>query len=78
MKPYKNLSGDSGIVAYEYERDWIRVRFLSGEDYTYFRQGIGAANLTTMKGLADAGKGLATFINTHPKVRKGYSESTSV
>ena len=75
MKPYRNASGDSGIAAYEYGPDWIDVWFRGRrEPYKYTARGVGAANVNEMKRRADAGKGLATFISTHPKVRLGYDK----
>jgi hypothetical protein len=73
MKPYGNRRGDSGVIAYEYGSNWIRVRFASRGTYKYTASGIGAVNLETMKRLADSGDGLTTFINTHPDVKNGYS-----
>jgi hypothetical protein len=73
MKPYGNRSGDSGVIAYEYGSNWLRVQFVSGDTYKYTVSGIGAVNLEAMKRLADSGDGLTTFINTHPDVKNGYS-----
>jgi len=73
MKPYRNLRGDSGVSAYEYGPDWIRVQFRHGEIYEYRRDRVGAAQLAEMKRLADAHHGLTTFINTHPAVKQGYT-----
>ena len=74
MKPYQNLSGDSGILAYEYGLDWIRIRFDHGGTYEYTKASIGAAHLRTLKRLADSGDELNTFINSHPEVKNGYAE----
>jgi hypothetical protein len=72
MKPYGNSSGNSGVAAYEYANDRICMRFVrEPEPYTYLARTIGSANFEEMKRRADAGKGLATFINTHPEVRNG-------
>lgn len=73
MKPYQNLSGDSGIRAYEYGPDWIQIQFEHGGTYKYTSSGIGAANLKTLKRLANSGDELNTFINSHPAVKDGYS-----
>ena len=73
MKPYGNRNGDSGVIAYDYGRDWIRLRFVGGNVYQYTARGIGAANLKTMKRLADSGDGLTTFVNTHPDIKNSYS-----
>ena len=34
MRPYRNLDGHSGVVAYELGANFIRVRFVNGADYT--------------------------------------------
>lgn len=72
MKPYQGSDGDSGIAAYAYGKDWIRIRFKKGGTYRYPASMIGAAHLRAMKRLADSGKGLNTYINTHPEVKEGY------
>lgn len=71
MKRYRNLSGDSGVVAYEIGRDWIRVKFRKKEviyTYTYARP--GAPHVEAMKRLAIAGRGLCTYISQN--VREAY------
>ncbi len=73
MKPYKNLSGNSSVSAYELGDGWIRVRFNDGGTYEYRAVEIGAVHLKEMKRLADAGRGLATYINTNSRIRDGYS-----
>ena len=72
MKPYRNSRRDSAVAAYDYGPDWILLRFVRGKSYKYTAASVGRANLETMKRLADAGDGLATFINTHPEVKDGY------
>ncbi len=76
MKSYKDLGGDSGVLGYEYGDDWISVQFKHGGTYLYRANRIGAAHLATMKRLADTGDGLNSYINTHPEVKKGYSEKS--
>lgn len=73
MKPYRNLSGESGVVGYEIGRNFIRVRFKSNQDYRYDLGRVGRKHLDAMQKLAEAGKGLATYINAHPVVRDGFS-----
>jgi hypothetical protein len=71
MKPYLNLSGDSGIVAYSIGADFIRIRFRGSEEiYTYSHASAGRGNIQEMKRLARSGKGLATFISR--EVRDQY------
>ncbi|MES2598229.1 MAG: hypothetical protein V4662_23040 [Verrucomicrobiota bacterium] len=73
MKPYKDTDGNSGISAYRCGDGWIRVRFKEGGTYEYRAAEIGAAHLKAMKRLAEAGKGLTTYINANSRVRDGYS-----
>jgi len=73
MKPYRDTDGDSGILAYDYGDDWIRVQFKHGGTYEYRAAGVGTSHLSTMKRLADSGDGLNAYINTNPEVKKGYS-----
>ena len=73
MKPYQNLSGDAGVVAYDYGPKWIHVRFSESDTYEYTSGSVGSGNLKEMKRLADAGEGLTTFINQHPLVKMGYT-----
>jgi len=63
MQYYKNIGGDSGVSAYEYGTDFIRVKFSSGKIYLYTNASAGAQNIAEMKRLADAGRGLNSFIN---------------
>lgn len=74
MKPYHNRHGGSGVAAYEYDDTSIRIQFVDGFVYEYATENIGSEHLDAMKALADAGMGLATYVNTHPEVRDGYSE----
>ena len=74
MERYRNRSGDAGIMAYACGPAWIHIRFTRGGTYEYASDSVGAANLKTMKRLANAGKGLTTFINQHPRVKMGYTK----
>lgn len=74
MQPYGNLSGQSGIVAYEIGEDFVKVRFRDNPDlYVYSTAKIAAAKIDEMKRLAVAGRGLATFISRNSDVRDGFS-----
>jgi hypothetical protein len=68
---YQNLSGGSGVEAYEAGDDFIRIWFSDGEGYEYNGLKPGPAAVAEMKRLARQGRGRATFINRH--VRKNYS-----
>ena len=64
MKTYKNLSGNSGVVAYEIGRTFIKIKF-DGESgiYTYDYKRPGKQAVEEMKTLALKGEGLSTFIS---------------
>jgi hypothetical protein len=70
MQRYKNLGGNSNVAAYEYGSDFIRVQFQDGSVYLYTYSSAGSQNIERMKQLADAGRGVNSFINTN--VRKSY------
>ena len=69
MKKYKNLSGKSAVALYEVAKDSVTVGFTSREMYIYSNQSAGSANVSQMKSLALAGKGLSTFIDANVKER---------
>ena len=71
MEHYKNLGGDSGVVAYEIGPGSITVQFKDGSVYLYTDQSAGAASIAEMQRLAKAGQGLNSFINR--VVKKGYA-----
>ena len=71
MEHYKNLSGGSGIVAYESGPDFIRVQFASGSIYLYTYESAGSENIELMKELASMGEGLNSSINI--AVRSNYA-----
>ena len=69
MPLYANSGGSSGVVAYESDPDSIEVQFHDGSIYLYTNQSAGPGNIITMKRLAQAGRGLNGFINTHVKYK---------
>lgn len=71
MERYRNLSGNSGVVAYTIGSDFIQVRFRSGDDYRYSDASAGKPSVDQMKALARAGRGLSTFISRH---QPGYED----
>jgi hypothetical protein len=71
VKRYNNLSGDSGVVAYELRAESIIVQFQDGWKYEYTAASAGADAIGTMHSLAIAGRGLSTFIST--SVRERYA-----
>ena len=68
MERYGNLSGRSGVVAFEIGEQSLVVEFgrrtgTKERFYRYTTQSAGASNLQEMQRLARAGRGLATFIS---------------
>lgn len=70
MIRYKNLSGNSGVYAYEIGPDNIHVQFTDGSVYVYTNTRPGYSYLQRMKALAQSGRGLNSFIST--TVKKNY------
>ncbi|HAH32538.1 MAG TPA: hypothetical protein DCL44_09530 [Elusimicrobia bacterium] len=71
MKRYKNLSGNSAVTAYEIGKDSVKVRFTTNSVFIYSNQSAGPGNISQMKNLALAGKGLSTFMDA--KVKKLFA-----
>jgi hypothetical protein len=72
MTPYSNLSGDSGVAAYEIGSDFIKVQFRhSTKLYIYDSAKPGSSHVQQMQRLAVAGRGLSTYISQH--IKKNYS-----
>ena len=69
FKRYKNLSGDSKVAAYEIAKDGVTIRFTNSTVYRYTNQSADPANISKMKTLATAGKGLGTYVEAHVKTR---------
>ena len=68
MIRYKNLSGNSGVYAYEIGSNYIRVQFSgTARTYTYSYSRAGYTHVQTMKLLAQNGRGLGTYINQNVK-----------
>ncbi len=64
METDRNIAGSSGVTAYEIGPDYITVQFSDGGTYRYTYASAGTENVERMKGLATAGQGLGTFLNT--------------
>ena len=73
MERYKNLGGDSGVIAYEIGDTSTKVAFSDGSLYWYTYGSAGQYNIDKMKELAIAGRGLNSFINT--SVRKNMPQN---
>ena len=64
MIPYKNITGNSGVQAYEIGPNYITVKFTkTARTYTYSYSKAGKEYVETMKRLAENGAGLNSFIN---------------
>ena len=75
MKEYKNLSGESGILAYEIGNDFIRIKFQDEEVYLYNVASTGEDHISKMQELAKKGRGLNTYINQHVRDRFSKKET---
>ena len=69
FRRYKNLSGDSKIARYDIRKDSIIIRFKDNSVLRYTNQSADPGNISKMKSLALAGKGLSTFIDANVKDR---------
>lgn len=69
MTRYGNLSGNSGVYAYEIGDSNIKVQFSDGAIYLYTNGSAGSYNIDQMKSLAIRGQGLNSFISTTVKKR---------
>lgn len=67
MERYRNLSGVSGVSAYEIGSDYILVRFSTGAVYRYSYRKAGNSHVDEMKSLARKGLGLNSYINKYVK-----------
>ena len=72
MKTYKNLSGNSGIKAYQISQQSVRIAFSDGSVYLYNYTSNGKRAIEIMKGLAEKGIGLTTYINR--EIRDQYAQ----
>ena len=72
MKRYRNLQGNSGVIAYDDgPEDGIVIEFRNDDKYLYTHASAGPDAIAEMKRLARQGHGLATFINR--EVRDRYA-----
>lgn len=62
MERYRNLSGNSNVVAFEIGAGSITVQFGDGMNYLYTVRSTGAAQVAEMQRLARAGQGLNSYI----------------
>jgi len=69
FRRYKNLGGKSTVARYELAKDAVTIEFKDHSVYRYTNQSADPANIGEMKKLAEAGKGLGTFIEAKLKDR---------
>jgi hypothetical protein len=74
MKAYTDRSGQSGVVAYRTHAHAIDILFRDEYVYRYDDATTGRDHVERMKWLAQAGKGLAGYINRHDDVRECYAD----
>jgi len=71
MNAYLNLSGNSGVKAYQTGPDYIDVQFEDGSIFRYTYSSTGREAVEEMKNLAEAGKGLTGYISRY--IRENYA-----
>jgi hypothetical protein len=71
MITYSNLSSSSGVTAFKAGKDYIVVAF-ADDVYLYTYASAGKSHIEKMKQLAEAGRGLGTYISRH--VREHYEK----
>lgn len=62
MERYKNLGGNSSVIAFEIAPNSITVQFSDGWKYIYTTQSAGDAKIAEMQRLATFGRGLNSYI----------------
>jgi hypothetical protein len=67
MTPYKNLSGKSGVAAYEIRDQSIVIEFRYKGKYIYNYDRPGKEHVEEMKRLAVKGRDLSTYISRNVK-----------
>lgn len=67
MEPYSNLSGQSGVLAYQLGNEYIIVQFKTGQYvfYKYTNVSAGGPVVERLKALAVQGSGLNSYISTN-------------
>jgi len=78
MENYANLSGQSSVQEYEPYEQAIIIGFKGGAYYLYDYIKPGKENVEIMKELAEAGEGLANFVNSDDKNARVYRATTYV
>lgn len=69
FRSYKNLGGKSTVLRYELAKDGITITFNDNSAYRWTNQSASPETIAKMKTLAQAGKGLDTFVKAEVKDR---------
>lgn len=67
MNVYKNVGGNSGVIAYTSDATSITVQFKTGSIYKYTYVSAGAEKTEQMKKLAVQGYGLNSYIMNYAR-----------
>lgn len=70
MRSYLDLDGGSGVTAFAIGKGYIVIEFAAGRShggrfYRYAESSCGAGMIVAMQALAEAGRGLATYVAQH-------------
>ena len=62
LQRYQNNGGNSNVIAFQIEDDYIDVQFGGGKVYRYSYNSAGKSKVEEMKKLALSGSGLNSYI----------------
>jgi len=68
LKPYSNLSGDSGVESFDFTDTAIKVKFHKNSKIYVYDQSSNGHHISIMKQLANNGRGLSTYIAKNKKM----------
>ncbi len=74
MQIYKNLGGNSNIIAFELGDDYIDVQFNKGMIYRYSYISAGILKVNEMKRLALQGHGLNSYIMRNARINYEFKK----
>lgn len=63
MYHYRNVGGNSSVVAYDTGVDWLLIRFNDSSLYLYTTKSTSSEDIEYMRKLANDGKGLNSYVN---------------
>ena len=68
MEKYRNIAGNSEVIAYEAGPGFIKIKFIDGSVYLYTYLNPGKTHVENMKKLAKKGRGLSSYISRYVRV----------